>query len=236
MTDFASNSPPGQTHPSGDLTIPWPKQGATAAHFHERHQSFLRRGAAGPVRLLFLGDSLTEQWDSVPTLWQKHFGAHAPANFGIGGDGVQHVLWRIEQGELDNLDPHTIVLLIGTNNTRDSTGAQIAHGIYRVLQLIRARSATKRMLLMAIFPRGRGINADGSPEDGVARMRVIRDANARIAGFADDRWVRFLDIGKHFFAADGQIQTALMPDRLHLGPAGYRVWAEALGPELPAPA
>lgn len=40
-----------------------------------------------------------------------------PANFGIGGDKTQHVLWRITEGkELDGIEPKVVALMIGTNN------------------------------------------------------------------------------------------------------------------------
>ncbi|HVU31866.1 MAG TPA: GDSL-type esterase/lipase family protein [Opitutaceae bacterium] len=234
MTFSAYASPPRQTHPSGDLTIAWPKQGDASARFYERHESFLRRGRERPVGLLFLGDSITEQWETVPGLWQHYFGAAEPANFGIGGDGVQHVLWRIEHGELDDLRPRTVVVLVGTNNTRDSTGARIAAGISRILQLIREILPASHVLLLAIFPRGPGVNADGTKDDGVARMQVIRAANARLAKFADGQRIHYLDIGARFLAPAGGILTELMPDQLHLNSAGYRVWAEAISPALRA--
>jgi hypothetical protein len=37
-------------------------------------------------------------------------------NAGVGGDKVQNVLWRLEQGLLSDFHPKLIVLQIGTNN------------------------------------------------------------------------------------------------------------------------
>jgi lysophospholipase L1-like esterase len=120
------------------------------------------------------------------------------------------------------------VLLIGTNNTRTASGVEIATAIEKILELIWARLPETCVLLLGIFPRGPGINADGTVDDGVVRMRAIREANARLAGLADGVQVRYLDIGPRFLDQAGRIPPALMPDQLHLSPAGYRAWAEAM--------
>jgi beta-glucosidase len=184
------------------------------------------------VRTLFVGDSLTEQWETVPDLWAERFGACAAANFGVAGDGVQHVLWRIEHHELERLNPRGVVLLVGTNNTRNTSGLEIAHAISHLVDLIRLRLSDARILLLGIFPRGPGTHADGTADDGVARMHAIREANAQLARFANGQAVQFLDLGDRFVDASGRIASDLMPDNLHLSPAGYRVWADAMCPWL----
>src|SRR5882724_4709496 len=71
--------------------------------FVKRHESFLARGKAGPIGLLFLGDSITDAWSKAPHIWKAYYDKYEPANFGIGGDTTQNVIWRIEQGELDGI-------------------------------------------------------------------------------------------------------------------------------------
>src|SRR5882757_1886694 len=101
--------------PPGDPTVPAPKTGSPA--FFTQHESFLKRAKEGPIGVLFLGDSITAGWGKAPDVWKKYYDAWQPANFGIGGDRTEHVLWRMENGELEGISPKVCVLMIGTNNT-----------------------------------------------------------------------------------------------------------------------
>lgn len=206
---------------------------ANNAAFFERHEAFLARGKAGPIGLLFLGDSITAGWSRRSEIWEKYFGAHQPANFGIGGDQTQHVIWRIENGELDGINPKVAVLMIGTNNTGGHTAPQIAAANKKIVSLIRTKLPDTKVLLLAIFPRGPRTNREGVViDDGVKRMSIIRDVNAELAKLDDGKNVRFLDIGAKFLGADGKIPMEIMPDQLHLSPAGYQIWADAMQPLL----
>lgn len=203
-----------------------PKQ--DGGRFLARHESFLQRTRRGPVDLLFVGDSITEGWARhAPDLFTARYGAHQAANFGIGGDRIEHVLWRLDQGELNGIRPRVVVLMIGTNDSGNRSGQQIAAGVSEIVSLIRSRQAQARILLLAIFPRG----PHGARDDSAARMRVIHEANAALAKLDDGRQVRFLDIGKHFLQ-DGRIPTDIMPDQLHPSRKGYEIWADAMQPLL----
>lgn len=206
---------------------------ANNAAFFEKHEAFLARGKAGPVGLLFLGDSITEGWKGRAEIWEKYFGAYQPANFGIGGDQTQHVIWRIENGELDGIDPKVVVLMIGTNNTGAHTAPQIAAANKKIVSLIRTKLPNTKILLLAVFPRGPRTNREGVlVDDGVTRMGIIREVNAELARLDDGKNVRFLDIGAKFLGADGTIPKDIMPDQLHLSAQGYQIWADAMQPLL----
>src|ERR1700744_4346534 len=70
-----------------------------------RHEGFVKEAKAGGIDLLFMGDSITDGWRSRgKNIWEKAYGSCHAANFGIGGDRTEHVLWRIENGELDGID------------------------------------------------------------------------------------------------------------------------------------
>ena len=215
--------------PAVDPTVAAPKTGNAA--FFKKHQEHLDRAKAGPVGILFLGDSITEQWKTVPELWEKEFGRYGAANFGIGGDQTQHVLWRIENGALEGIDPKVVVLMIGTNNSGAHTGAQIAAANRKIVHEIQRRLPRAKILLLAIFPRGPRM-ARGTAEPWEQRMEAIRAANAELAKLDDGKAVRFLDIGPKFQSADGSIPAEIMPDQLHLSPKGYTLWAEAIRPLL----
>lgn len=221
---------PAPEPPLVDASAALPKTGN--ARFFELHESFLARGKAGPVGVLFLGDSITEGWRKAPHIWEHYFGADQPANFGIGGDQTQHVIWRIEHGELDGLAPKVVVLMLGTNNSGRHSGAQIAAANRKIVGLIRAKLPAAKVLLLAIFPRGPRAGRDGVPEPWEARMAAIRAANAELARLDDGATVRYLDLTANFLGNDGTIPRIIMPDQLHPNAAGYQLWAEGMAPLL----
>jgi lysophospholipase L1-like esterase len=213
-----------------DPTVGAPRPGN--ARFFEMHEKFLARGKGGPIGVLFLGDSITEDWTKAPHIWEHYYGAYQPANFGFGGDQTQNVIWRIEQGELDGIKPKVLVLMLGTNNSGQHTGEQIAAADRKIVAMIRERLPETRILLLAIFPRGPRKQRDGNPEPWEQRMAAIRTANAELASLDDGKMVRFLDINASFLGNDGTIPYSLMPDQLHPNAAGYQVWADAMHPLL----
>ncbi|HVR43070.1 MAG TPA: GDSL-type esterase/lipase family protein [Thermoanaerobaculia bacterium] len=223
--------PPATPDPGPPPGAPWvaaPKlddRGRIDFRFEQRHLENLDAAERGGVGLLFLGDSITEGWlaGANRSIWDEHFGARAPANFGISGDRTQHLLWRIESGELDGIDPRVVVLLIGTNNIGDGV-ENIREGVHEVVRRIRSKLPESRLLLLAIFPRG----ADPADPE-VAAMRAKIDAvNRSLLALDDGSRTRVLDLGPRLTAPDGTIPAAIMPDALHLSPRGYRIWAEAM--------
>jgi lysophospholipase L1-like esterase len=203
-----------------------------SAVFFQKHEQFLTRAKSGPISLLFLGDSITEGWAKAPHIWEHYFAKYQPANFGIGGDQTQHVIWRIENGELDGISPKVVVLMLGTNNSGAHTAAQIAAADRKIVQMIRTRLPGAKILLLAVFPRGPRKARDGSPEPWEQRMAVIRGVNADLAGLDDGKTIRFLDINARFLGNDGTIPNIIMPDQLHPNAAGYQLWADAMRPLL----
>ena len=201
-------------------------------NFLKRHEEFLARAKAGPVGLLFLGDSITAGWIKSPHIWEHYYGKHQPANFGIGGDRTENVIWRIEHGELEGIQPRVVVLMLGTNNTRSHTAAEILAADRKIVEMIRGRIPGTKVLLLGIFPRGPRKLADGSIDSGEDRMAIIREVNAGLAKLDDGKNVRYLDIGAHFLCQDGKIPDIIMPDQLHLTSAGYQLWADAMKPLL----
>lgn len=200
----------------------------------QRHEGFVETAKKGGVDVLFLGDSITDFWrDTNPNrggkkVWDANFSSWHAANFGISGDRTQHVLWRLEHGELDGIKPRVVVLMIGTNNTgfepdkvtpRNST-PEIVAGVTTVVKTLRTKLPQTKVLLLAIFPRG-------EKPDNPQRLQVA-EVNSALAKLDDGRMVRFLDIGSKFLAADGTLPKEIMPDFLHPGEKGYEIWAAAI--------
>lgn len=189
----------------------------------DRHASFNARVQQGDAELLFIGDSITHVWEKEGhAVWDRYYGSRHAVNLGIGGDPIQSVLWRMQNGNLDGSHPKLAVLMIGTNNSGDTSSEAMAEGIQAIVEKLRAKQPQMKVLVLAIFPRG------PNPED--RRRQVNIKTNERIAKLADDKNVFFLDIGPKFLEADGTISKEVMPDLLHLSPKGYAIWAEAIEP------
>jgi lysophospholipase L1-like esterase len=201
------------------------------ARFYELHSANLKRSKE-PMDLLFLGDSITERWARNSDVWEKYYGAWKPANFGIGGDQTQHVLWRIEDGELDGVKPKVVVFMLGTNNTGTHTAAEILAANTAIIRRIQDKIPGVKILLLAVFPRGLHKTRAGVSDGWEQRMEVIRELNAGLAKLEDGRTIRFLDIGPKFLDAEGRIPNDVMPDQIHPNAKGYQIWAEAMHPLL----
>jgi len=191
------------------------------------HDAYVQRAARGGVDLLFLGDSITYRWmyEGFP-VWLANYSAMRAAAFGISGDRVENVLWRIQNGELDGIEPRAIVLMIGTNNLGRDTPSEIAEGIGVLLTEIRRRVPRSRVVLVGLLPRN-------DNEQRVTDPRTF-EVNDRLREFADCA-VRFVDIAALYLASDGQVRRDLLPDGLHPNAGGYAVYAQAIRPVLEAP-
>lgn len=214
-----------------DPTVPVPKTGATsqqvamADRFMKMHQDFLKRAAQGNIDLLFLGDSITAGWAGKgKDVWQKNYADKNAANFGIGGDRTQHVLWRITNGELDGISPKVMVLLIGTNNSAKDDPDKIAEAVEKIVKISREKMPKTKVLLLAIFTRTRDTDKNN--------MTTIKAVNQRIAKLDDGKMVRFLDINSKFEDAEGKVPKETFDDGLHPNAKGYEIWTQAMAPTL----
>jgi lysophospholipase L1-like esterase len=197
-----------------------------------RHEGFVQEARKGGIDILFLGDSITDGWRNTGSnVWNKYYAPRHAANFGISGDRTQHILWRMEKGELDGIKPKVVVLMIGTNNTgkekdngkiRNTVPETIA-GVQAVVKELRAKLPDSKILLLAIFPR------DTLNDPQRAQIVLI---NTMIAKLDDGKMVKYLDIDPKFLEADGTLSRDIMPDLLHPNERGYRIWAETMEPTL----
>ena len=217
---------PANARQPADIAAPKISHGAIDHKFLERHASFLKRGKEGPIGLLFMGDSITAGWPHS-SYWEEYYGQYDAANFGIGGDRTQHVLWRIDNGELDGIAPKVVVLLIGTNNIGDPV-EEIIRGVKKVVGQIHQRLPHARLLLLGIFPRG-----NDARDPMTIRFRAkINAVNTALAMLEDNSKTRYLDIGDQFLDAGGNIPRSIMPDGLHPNDKGYHRWGKAMQPLL----
>ncbi|MEJ1976572.1 MAG: GDSL-type esterase/lipase family protein [Acetobacteraceae bacterium] len=173
------------------------------------------------VRMLFLGDSITEAW--LPLLFDQFYGHRAPLNLGVRGDNTQGLLWRLARLPLGaSLRPRLVVLLIGTNNLWPGVNTDnVADGIDEVVDQIRRRSPSSHILLVGLLPRG------AEPSDPL--REVGRAVNARIARCADEA-VTFANPGSMLMDGQGRVSPQIEFDYLHPSWIGYAILAAALEP------
>jgi lysophospholipase L1-like esterase len=186
-----------------------------------RHKTFLDIAKGSPVELLFVGDSITDGWRNAgQTHWDQHFARFKPANFGIGGDTTQGVLWRMQNGELEGYKAKLIVMMLGTNNINRNPNDEIVDGDRLIIEEFKKRQPQAKVLLLGIFPRA--VSATDP------FRASIKDINSKLAALADNKQVFFMDIGDKFLAADGTLTPEIMPDALHPNFRGYKIWADAI--------
>lgn len=210
-----------QDKPTNDAVVPAPKPG----NWMTRHESFNERVKKGNVDLLFIGDSITAGWENAgKNVWAEFYGKRNAVNLGIGGDRTQHVLWRLDNGNVEGIKPKLAVLMIGTNNSGNNTSEQIAAGVKAIVEKLRTKLPDTKVLVLGIFPRG---------ADKATKGRVVNEgANEIVKKLADDKMVFFLDIGPKFLGEDGTLSKEVMPDLLHLNEKSYRTWAESIEPSV----
>lgn len=196
-----------------------------------RHKQFLKIVAKGDADIVFLGDSITQGWEgNGKKAWAENFAPMKAVNLGIGGDQTGHVIWRITEGkELEPINPKLAVMMIGTNNVGRDTAEQIAGGIKAIITELKKQKPHMKILLLGVFPRCGGGVAKGENVCPAEKLQPkIKAINAIISKYDDGKTVFYKDIGAKFLDAKGGLDRKIMPDFLHLSPAGYEIEADAI--------
>ena len=192
---------------------------------HEAHVKTVQENK-GVVDVLLVGDSITIQWGDS---WKKHFPDLKAVNIGIGGDKTQNVLWRLDHGGVEGLQPKAIVLMIGNNNMffTPETGIEAAaKGIEMCVKNLREKFPAAAIIVAKILP---------AHTPGNRFYEDIKKTNAALDPLKldSDPKVKVLDLWSDFTNADGILKPELFtPDNVHLSPAGYGVYAGRLQPLL----
>jgi beta-glucosidase len=199
----------------------------TASWWTTRHEHTLARIHQGGVDLLLIGDSITQGWaDEGRRIWDAYYGRRRAVNLGFNDDRTEHVLWRLEHGEIEGIAPKLAVVMIGTNNTgaRHDLAEETTAGIQAILTTLRKGLPGTKILLLGVFPRS------PSADD---PLRRLNDAiNDRLRAYADNRHIFFLDLSRQFLDDRGRLSQDLMPDYLHPSERGYQVWADGMEDEI----
>jgi lysophospholipase L1-like esterase len=214
------------------LTKPTPKLDADI--WKKMHLDFVAQAQKGQIDIVFLGDSLTQGWSGQGLkIWQKEFEPLHAANFGIASDGIQHVLWRVENGELDGLKPKAIVLMIGANNLNKAVPADsITVGIKNLVQKIQAKAPNANVMLVGILPfsePAKGVNGKADREESNEKAKAV---NAALSKFDDGKKLRFIDLTSDFAPNAQPISEYYVKDGVHLSAKGYEKYCEVMLPVL----
>jgi lysophospholipase L1-like esterase len=195
-----------------------------SGNWMQRHNGFVDRAKQGNIDLVLMGDSITDGWNQAGRpIWQKEFAGWNMANFGIGGDTCQNIIYRITNGELDDYKAKAIMLMIGTNNTRSYSGEEIGGAVTKIVNIMKEKQPQAKILLLAIFPRG--ANADD------VQRKKTEVANQILAKLDDGKNVKFLNINDKFLDPQGKL-VGFNTDNLHPNARGYQLWADAIKPQL----
>lgn len=222
----------GQGQPyRGNASIPVPRGDANSLLAHEQ---LVAKAKVGGIDLYFLGDSITRRWGTkdaqyAPMLenWKQNFFGWNAGNFGWGADSIQNILWRIQNGELEGVNPKVIVILAGTNNVGTNPGgaakiADIVKGIEALVTTSQQKAPNAKIVLTAIFPRN----------DNMAVLPEIQKINEGIEKLDDGKTIFFLNVNDKLAGPDGTLFEGMMGDKLHPTVKGYQVWADGLRPLL----
>jgi lysophospholipase L1-like esterase len=199
------------------------------------HEQLLAKARTGRIDAYFVGDSLVRRWGATDypaflTHWRSQFHGWNAANFGWGGDTVQNVLWRLQHGELDGVNPKVIVVLAGTNNIGTKTAGdrvaskvdEVVAGLKAIIGCCREKAPQAVILITSLTPR------NDNPRAG----EVIRRINSELCQMADGKQLRYINLHDALMNTEGKLRSELTADGLHFTQAGYQKWAELLKPVL----
>ncbi len=198
------------------------------------HEQLLEKAKKGGIDIYFEGDSITRRWGTSDAQykdnlanWNANFFGWNAGDFGWGADRVENILWRLENGELDGVNPKIIVLLAGINNVgarpgNDARVEDITRGLKAVVEICRKKAPEATIIITAIFPRN----------DNMAVIPTINKINDNLAQMADGKKIRYLNVNDKLADQNGKLFDGMMNsrDKLHPTVKGYQVWADGLKP------
>lgn len=218
---------------ANNALVPVPKLENDNYDWYARHERILKEAKAMNPEIVLIGDSITHHWAGLSSIggndsteyFKSAFNGKRVLDLGFGWDRIQNMLWRVENGELEGLKPKTIVIMAGTNNmtgtknARSNDAREIAEGVVNLVKNVRRKCPKAKIVLMGILPR----SGKNDPMRATAK-----EANKYLKKFAEKKSFTFIDLSDKFIDESGERIGALYRDSVHLTPAGYDIWAEAL--------
>ena len=225
--------PGGTPQPRPRADVPAPR---TDSNSMIAHRALLAKRTQGTIDVYFEGNSIVRRWGATDypdflANWKTNFFGWNAADFGWGADRIENILWRLENGELDGVNPKVIVLDGGTNNVGQRPGGDakvddITRGIRALIDACRRKAPNATIILNGIFPR------NDNRADPTAVNAEIARINENIARMADGKSIRYVNINDKLADKDGKLFDGMSVDGLHPTVKGYQIWADALTPIL----
>lgn len=201
------------------------------------HAQLLEKARTGRIDSYFLGDSIVRRWGTADEIyrdlydnWRRNFHGWNAADFGWGSDTTWNVLWRIENGELDGVNPRVIVVLAGTNDldafprgpeSDDERIKSVRDGVMAIVSVCHEKAPRATVIVNSLPPRN----------DRRELLPVIARINAELAKLVNGNTVRYLDLNQRLTDSEGIARPGMVnADGIHLTTAGYQAWADALRP------
>jgi len=176
-----------------------------------------------PGAIAFVGDSITAGFPLLTA-----FPELRTVNRGIPGDTSTQVLERMQESVYD-LDPSTVVLMIGTNDLgHGGTIEQVIENTARIVRLVQANEPQARIVLQSVYPVYAGDpDALARSAVGLRTNEALDDVNSALQALAGLADIEFLDVNTALRGDDG-LRIEYTVDGLHLSPAGYEAAAAVL--------
>jgi len=203
----ASGLPPA-ARPYSRMDLPW---------WHARFDAKQAELRQGPVDLIWLGDSITqdfeqagpEPWRDFKPVWDRYYAPRHAVNLGFKGDATAHLIWRLENGETDGIHPKLAIILIGANNFGHLhwPAAPTLQGVEAIITILHQRLPATKILLLGVLPSIRSAWVD---------QNTTELNHALATRYGDGRDAVFINVGA-LFMRNGRVD----PDRFidqHLTP------------------
>lgn len=183
-----------------------------------RHAEWANTAGQDGGGVVFLGDSITEGWKSLP----QDFPNFKTVNRGIGGDTTRGVLYRLDADVL-SLKPKAIVLLIGTNDIgNDADPSDVADNIKAILKGVRQKYPKMPVIVCEVMPSSEKKQRPAAKIEELNKL-IKSDVRWKSHTYLCDTWSIYAD-------ANGDAPKNIFPDLLHPNAAGYAKWTAALQP------
>ena len=242
LSRLMGDEPRDDNKPSNTAIVPTPKLEEDGYDWWVRHNDVLNVKDSLNPEIVLIGNSITHFWGgNYPPLknadgtsrepngadsWKATFANHRVLNLGFGWDRTQNVLWRLDNGELDALDPKLVIINIGTNNTsetknaRMNTPSEIVEGVKAICMRVRSKVPRAKIVLTQIMPR------EEMPHH--PRRLLINETNQILKTFAEENDITLLDISSEMLTSEGVLTKKLTLDFCHPTDEGYQIWGDAL--------
>ena len=168
-------------------------------------------------RIVFMGDSITEEWGN---LYPEFFSGNYYINRGIGGQTTPQMLIRFKPDAID-LKPYAIIILAGTNdiagNTGPSTVRMITDNIFSMAELAIAYEI--KVVLSSILP----VYQYPWVDDVLDPPSAIDSINSKIKEYVENKGLVYLDYYSSMVDDQKGLKLEFTGDGVHPNEAGYRV-------------